>query len=171
MGYPRTTLETKVAMVTGASSGIGEATARRLAQEGCGKLILIARRGDRLDALRVELEKEHAVRCLCLTIDLANELERVHKLPEELPPDFAEVDILINCAGLALGKEAAYQITLFNLTRVVMTNGIRALCPCLLLRRSYDNAPELPVCALRRKRCAGSVFLSCAAAASRPRLT
>jgi short-subunit dehydrogenase len=127
MPYARTNLETQVSLVTGASSGIGEATARRLAQEGCGKLILIARRGDRLDALRAELETEHAVRCLCITIDLANELERVYKLPQELPPDFAEVDILINCAGLALGKEAADQITLTNLTRVLMTNGARAL--------------------------------------------
>ena len=126
--YARTTLSDKTAMVTGASSGIGEATARRLAQEGCGKLVLLARRGDRLDALRAELETEHGARCLCVTIDLAEELERVHKLPQELPPDFAEVDILINCAGLALGKEAADAITPSNLTRVLMTNGARARC-------------------------------------------
>jgi NADP-dependent 3-hydroxy acid dehydrogenase YdfG len=120
--YATLSLENRTALVTGASSGIGEATARRLAQEGCGKLVLLARRADRLSALKKELEGEYGVSCVCITCDLASELERVGKLPDELPAEFAHVDILINNAGLALGKPSVEDAPFADVQQVLLTN-------------------------------------------------
>jgi NADP-dependent 3-hydroxy acid dehydrogenase YdfG len=95
-------LEGKTALVTGASAGIGEAIARRLAAAGV-HLILTGRREERLGALAKELENREAVAVTTLGLDLRDR-EAVEK---ELPPilEKSPVDILINNAGLALGLE------------------------------------------------------------------
>ena len=99
----------KVALITGASSGIGAATAQRLAKQGL-KLILLARREDRLVDLKEELS--HATQCHIIVSDV-----RDHKLIStklaELPGVFRDIDILVNNAGLALGMEPA-QVTLWE---------------------------------------------------------
>lgn len=125
--YAAIDLGPMVAMVTGASSGIGEATARRLAQEGCRRLVLLARRADRLDALKAELEREYGARCFVVTCDVAAELERVANLPSELPAEFAEVDILVNNAGLALGRAPADELALADVHTVITTNVTAAI--------------------------------------------
>lgn len=115
-------------MVTGASSGIGEATARRLAHEGCRKLVLLARRTDRLEALKAELETTYkGTLCFLITCNVAAELDRVMQLPSELPPDFAAVDILINNAGLALGRPSADENALEDIQKVLTTNVTAAI--------------------------------------------
>jgi len=83
------------ALVTGASSGIGEEFARRLAACGFG-LILVARRRERLERLAVELMHDHGARCLILPIDLAaaDAAERVGKAVADL-----EVGLLVLNAG------------------------------------------------------------------------
>lgn len=93
-------LNNKIILITGASSGIGEASARLCAQQGA-QLILCARRVDRLNALAKELAllygKEHYV----LPLDVRDS-EQVKKQIHSLPESWNAVDVLINNAGLAL---------------------------------------------------------------------
>lgn len=89
------------ALITGASSGIGEACAKSLAKNG-KNLILIARRKERLEAMKVAIESEFKVDVLIYQVDLQHQDEIVEffKKIEDL-----DIDILINNAGLALGKD------------------------------------------------------------------
>jgi len=86
------------ALVTGASAGIGEAFARRLAEEGLG-LILVARRIDRLQALKTELEKAHGIEVLPVELDLtaADFLPRLLSAVGDRP-----VGVLVNNAGFGV---------------------------------------------------------------------
>jgi len=87
----------KIAVVTGASSGIGAATARRLASEGM-LVILIARRIDRLDKLADEIRLEGG-QAYAIAADLMQESERA-RVFREVTERYGEVDILVNNAGL-----------------------------------------------------------------------
>ncbi len=89
----------KIVLLSGASSGIGLATARLLAAEGYG-LVLVARRADRLAALAEELAPLAPVWTQALDL---RDKEGVLSLPARLPEDFARVDVLINNAGAGLG--------------------------------------------------------------------
>ncbi len=91
----------RVALVTGASVGIGRAVSVKLAAENV-RLILIARRKDKLEELAVELKGKAA--CHILPCDLRDQ-EDLHRKLDQLPDAFAQVDILVNNAGLALGLE------------------------------------------------------------------
>ncbi|GAP63945.1 MAG: SDR family oxidoreductase [Ardenticatenia bacterium] len=88
------------ALITGASSGIGMALARVHAEHG-GDLVLVARRRERLEALKAELEAAHDVRVWVIVADLAQDgaPRKVYDLVRELGLD---VDILINNAGFGL---------------------------------------------------------------------
>ncbi len=83
----------KVALVTGASSGIGLETARLLARRGC-KVALVARRVERLEALARELGDAEA-----FPLDVAR-LDEVQRLPEAVRARFGRLDILVNNAGV-----------------------------------------------------------------------
>lgn len=95
----------RIAVVTGASAGIGLAAARKLAGEKV-KLVLVARREDKLRALVEELSAE--TECHALACDLRDS-EHLARLFQSLPDAFADVDILVNNAGLALGLEPAHR--------------------------------------------------------------
>jgi short-subunit dehydrogenase len=86
---------TYVALITGASSGIGEATARRLAREPDTQLILVARREDRLTALAVEFGNE---RTSVLTADLT-EPETPTRIAETVEHHHGGLNLLVNNAG------------------------------------------------------------------------
>jgi short-subunit dehydrogenase len=88
------------ALVTGASSGIGEQFARGLARRGHG-VTLVARRGDVLERLAAELSREHGVRADHVATDLADSAQR-DVLAEEVVQRDRQVDILVNCAGFGL---------------------------------------------------------------------
>lgn len=90
-----------VALVTGASSGIGSAVARELAGRGHG-LVLVARRKNLLDELAAELTAEHGVRAEALTCDLAKAPSR-ERLPKRIALLGLDVEILVNNAGFATG--------------------------------------------------------------------
>ncbi len=90
---------TKTALITGASSGIGEALARIHAEQH-GNLVIVARRKDRLEALKSELEQAHGVSVMVIAEDLAepDAPARIHAAVTEAGVD---VDYLINNAGFA----------------------------------------------------------------------
>jgi 3-hydroxy acid dehydrogenase / malonic semialdehyde reductase len=106
----------KTILITGASAGFGEATAKLLAQDG-HKLILIARRGDRLEALKKGLKTEvHTA-----TVDVTDKAQ-VQKFFDDLPEGFRDIDVLINNAGLARGMEPAQDADLEGWEQMVDTN-------------------------------------------------
>lgn len=87
------------ALVTGASSGIGKATAISLVEAGA-RVIVAARRRERLD----ELAAAHVDRMLALEMDVSDRVA-VARAFDAIPADWAEIDIVVNAAGLALGLD------------------------------------------------------------------
>lgn len=96
-------LKDKVALVTGASSGIGEACAEALAKEGC-RLVLAARRRERLERLAARLEAAHSARCRLLELDVRDR-EAVDAAVGGLGDGWERIDILVNNAGLSRGLD------------------------------------------------------------------
>tara|TARA_B110000503_G_scaffold41816_1_gene68666 strand:+ start:750 stop:1511 length:762 start_codon:yes stop_codon:yes gene_type:complete len=118
-------MSTKTVLITGASSGFGEACARKFAAEG-HRLILAARRTDRIEALAEELGEQ--VNVLPLTLDV-RERESVDEKLSGLPAEFSSVDVLVNNAGLALGLNLADKADLDHWDTMVDTN-IKGLMYC-----------------------------------------
>lgn len=98
-----TDLKNKIVFVTGASSGIGEATARKFA-EARAKLILAARRIERLE----ELSKGLGVPTHLVKLDVRDR-EKVNSAIENLPDEWMPIDILVNNAGLSRGLDKLYE--------------------------------------------------------------
>lgn len=96
----------RIALITGASSGIGEACARKFA-EGGYSLILTARRAEKLAELGAELETE-GTKVKTLTFDV-RDAEAAETAVDSLEPEWRKIDVLINNAGLALGLDKEYE--------------------------------------------------------------
>ena len=94
-------MTTKTAFITGATSGIGAATAKYFAKNGIN-LILCGRRQERLDALKAELQNQ--VNVHTLTFDVRNKKDVANAI-NGLPEAFQQIDILINNAGNAHGLD------------------------------------------------------------------
>jgi len=94
-------METKTVLITGATSGIGKATAYRLAQSTM-QLIICGRRKEKLDKIREDLSKLTSVISLCFDVSDNNQAS---KAIESLPEDFQNIDILVNNAGNAHGLD------------------------------------------------------------------
>lgn len=93
----------KIVLITGATSGIGEACARTFAQQG-DQLILLARREDRLARVAQQLNNQYGVEIKQVLADVRNK-ESLSAALQELPADWKKVDILINNAGLSQGLD------------------------------------------------------------------
>lgn len=93
----------KTVLITGATSGIGEATARAYAAAG-DKLIITGRRGDRLQALKAELKATYGAEVCVAAFDV-REQAMCEAAIEALPEKFRQIDVLVNNAGLAAGLE------------------------------------------------------------------
>jgi 3-hydroxy acid dehydrogenase / malonic semialdehyde reductase len=124
-----------IVFVTGASSGFGAAVARRFAASGA-RVVAAARRSDRLKDLAAELGDL----VLPVTLDVRNR-EAVAEVVDALPDEFAEVDVLVNNAGLALGQHLAQDADLDDWDQMIDTNckGLvyctRAILPGMVARR------------------------------------
>ena len=115
----------KTIMITGATSGFGEACARLFASNGW-RLILTGRRQQRLDTLQQELGGVEKVHTCCFDI---TDRQAVEDAFDALPEAFSKVDVLLNNAGLALGLEPADQTNLDDWDKMVDTN-IKGLMYC-----------------------------------------
>jgi 3-hydroxy acid dehydrogenase / malonic semialdehyde reductase len=91
----------KTAFITGATSGIGMATAKRLAHEGY-RLVLCGRRIERLMQLEQELQIQTNVQTLCFDV---RDKDAVEKAIDSIPVEFSSIDVLINNAGNAHGLD------------------------------------------------------------------
>lgn len=109
----------KTIMITGASSGIGMACARKLARAG-QRMILVARRTDRLDALASELKKV-GVEVFTASLDVRDK-EACETLIRNLPDSFREIHVLINNAGLAAGLAPVQRGDIGDWDRMIDTN-------------------------------------------------
>lgn len=96
----------KIALITGATSGIGDACARKFA-EGGYNLILTARRAGKLAEIKAELESEGA-KVKTLVFDV-RDAEAAKAAVESLEPEWQKINVLINNAGLALGLDKEYE--------------------------------------------------------------
>lgn len=92
-------LNKKIVFITGASSGIGKACAEQFAQAGAS-VIVTGRRIDIIIDLANELKEKYSIDSLALQLDVQNS-EHVSKLVQELPFSWQNIDILVNCAGVA----------------------------------------------------------------------
>lgn len=108
----------KTILITGASSGFGEATARVLSKDGY-RLILVARRIEKLEKIKQELGGEVLIK----KVDVTNK-DEVQGLFNDLPEGFKDIDILINSAGLALGLDLAFDASLEDWERMIQTNNL-----------------------------------------------
>lgn len=108
----------QIALITGASSGIGKATAENLAKRGV-KLILLARRKPLLDALKTQLSTQ--TQCHIIACDI-NDHTRLQSELNALPPVFHAIDVLVNNAGLALGLKPAQQADWLDWQTMINTN-------------------------------------------------
>lgn len=103
----RTSLKNKIVFITGASSGIGAACAKYFAEQGAN-LILCARRADKLQALSDKLHKQFTVKIKTLVLDIRDKLQIDQQL-HSLADDWRKIDVLVNNAGLARGKDKLYE--------------------------------------------------------------
>ena len=109
----------KIALITGATSGIGEACARKFAQRGYD-VIITGRRAQLLANLKKELEAE-GVRVLALAFDVRNRNAATAAI-NSLPLEWQQIDVLINNAGLALGLEPEYEGSFEDWETMIDTN-------------------------------------------------
>lgn len=109
----------KTVLVTGATSGIGEACARKFAQEGYD-IIITGRRAQHLADLKKELEVK-GTRVLALAFDVRNRKAATAAI-NSLSLDWQQIDVLINNAGLALGLEPEYEGSFEDWETMIDTN-------------------------------------------------
>ena len=110
----------KIVFITGASSGIGAACAKKFAQAGYD-LILNARSKDKLRTLLEELAQSYSIQVCPLIFDVRDR-KAAQQAIDSLPEEFQAIDILINNAGLALGMDKEYEGIEENYDTMIDTN-------------------------------------------------
>ncbi|MBX3453238.1 SDR family NAD(P)-dependent oxidoreductase [Ferrovibrio sp.] len=106
----------RIALVTGATSGIGAATAQKLVESGC-RVILAGRRQDRLEALRSRIGDAAYI----LPLDV-RDADAVQNAIAALPKEWHAIDLVVNSAGLAVGSAAVPKARLQDWRTIVETN-------------------------------------------------
>jgi len=115
-----TSLKDKIVFVTGASSGIGRACVHAFAREGA-KILMCARRKDRLHQLADELRDRHHIDCHYFQLDVRNQKD-VETSLNTLPEKWKTIDILVNNAGLSRGLSKLHQGLLSDWEEMIDTN-------------------------------------------------
>ena len=109
----------KIVLITGATSGIGLACARKFAENG-DKLILTGRNARRLAEIKQEITAK-GTEVITLVYDVRDSAASKSAF-EELPDDWQAIDVLVNNAGLALGLEAEYEVNTDDWDTMIDTN-------------------------------------------------
>ncbi len=129
----------RIVLITGATSGIGLACAERFASTG-DDLIITGRRLERLNDLQTSLQSKYNIKCHIACFDVQDK-EAVFSSIENLPGDFKNIDILINNAGLALGRDHFQDADLCDWETMIHTNisGLvyvsRAVIPAMIKQK------------------------------------
>jgi NADP-dependent 3-hydroxy acid dehydrogenase YdfG len=110
----------KIVFITGATSGFGEACAYKFAQNGFS-LILNGRRSERLEALKKSLEDKYSASCYLAPFDVRNQ-QAAFETINNLPAEWKKIDVLINNAGLALGRDLFDKASLEDWDTMLDTN-------------------------------------------------
>lgn len=110
----------KIVFITGATSGFGEACAYKFAQNNYD-LILNGRRIERLEKLKKNLEEEYKISCHLLPFDVQDQ-QAVFDSVNNLPQQWKQIDVLINNAGLALGRDLFHEADLTDWNTMIDTN-------------------------------------------------
>ena len=110
----------KIALITGATAGIGKACAEKFAAQGYN-LIITGRREERLNELRKALESGNRIKVLTLCFDVQDK-NAVNNALGNLPEEWKAIDILINNAGLALGRESFEEADMDDWETMLNTN-------------------------------------------------
>jgi 3-hydroxy acid dehydrogenase/malonic semialdehyde reductase len=131
-------LKGKIVFITGASSGIGAATALAFAAEGA-RLLLAARRVEKLAEVAAQALERGATAVHSIRLDVRNH-RSVQNTIDELPPEWADIEILINNAGLSRGLDKLYMGMIDDWDEMIDTNvkGLlyvtRAVVPGMVVR-------------------------------------
>ena len=129
----------KIVLITGATSGFGRAMASKFAEGGYG-CIITGRREEKLLAAAKELNQEYGVEVLPLVFDVQDK-DTVFKVLGNLPEKWKAIDVLINNAGLALGRDSFENASLDDWETMIDTNvkGLlyvsRAIVPLMIARK------------------------------------
>jgi serine 3-dehydrogenase len=164
---PSLSLQGQIALVTGASSGIGAATAVALAGASA-RVILVARRLDRLQELAARIHEAHGTETLLIELDVRQESEVTGKLGG-LPAEWQDVAILVNNAGLSRGLNPLYEGEIEDWNEMVDTNvkGLlyvtRAILPGMV-ERGRGHVVNLGSVAGRDAYAGGAVYCATKAA-------
>lgn len=135
-----TSLSEKIVLITGASSGIGRACAKAFAQTGA-RLILIARRKDRLQELAAELKQQHNTASYLIELDVRDR-KAVQQVFNKLPDEWQKIEVLVNNAGLSRGLDKLHEGSIDDWEEMIDTNvkGLlyvtRAVVPGMVQRGS-----------------------------------
>ena len=109
-----------IALITGATSGIGKSTALEFAKNGYN-LIITGRRQERLTEFKALLVKEYGIKVLELCFDVRDE-KQVAEAINSIPSDFKTIDVLVNNAGLAAGLSAIQDGKMSHWEQMIDTN-------------------------------------------------
>lgn len=109
-----------VVFITGATSGLGKSIAEKFASEGWD-IIITGRRRERLDELKKDWTSKYKIKIHTLCFDVRNR-DSVSETISNLPDEWKNIDVLINNAGLALGREAMHEGSLDQWEQMIDTN-------------------------------------------------
>jgi NADP-dependent 3-hydroxy acid dehydrogenase YdfG len=110
----------KTALITGATSGFGKAIAEKYAAQH-DNVIITGRRKNLLDEVAADLQKKYSIKVLPLNFDVRNK-EEVNKQIKNLPAEWQSIDVLVNNAGLALGKDFFEEADMDDWETMIDTN-------------------------------------------------
>ena len=115
-----TSFRDQVVFITGASSGIGRSCARAFARQGA-RILMAARRLDRLEKLAADLRAEFGAESHCFALDVRDQAA-VERAVSALTPEWEAVDVLVNNAGLSRGLDKLYEGKITDWEEMIDTN-------------------------------------------------
>ena len=157
----------KTILITGASSGIGEACAHVFAKNNC-RVILTARRKDKLNSVKQTLEKEYKAEVLNLVFDVRNRTE-VENAFNTLPEKWKNIDVLVNNAGLSLGLDPLQNGNVDDWETMIDTNVkgllyVSKVVSNMMIKNGYGHIINIGSIAGKESYLNGNVYCSTKAA-------